>query len=116
MAGGFFVDKVFSARHSYIDVRNAFSSTILGGNMITSRVTSKGQITIPKRIRDLLQIQRADQVVFTPLEEGKILMTNKRNPPSVLFGMLSHRKRATPVPAEEMDAAIHKRRGERMSR
>ena len=82
--------------------------------MITSRVTSKGQITIPKRIRDLLNIQRSDQVVFTPLEEGKVLMTNKRNPPTILFGMLSHRKRSTPVSEEEMDAAINQRRSQRM--
>ena len=83
--------------------------------MITSKVTSKGQITIPKKIRDLLQIQRADQIVFTPLEEGKVLMVNKRNPPSILFGMLSHRKRSTPVSVEEMDAAINKRRSQRVS-
>lgn len=84
--------------------------------MITSRVTSKGQITIPKRIRDLLNIQRADQVVFTPLEEGKVLMTSKRKPPTILFGMLSHRKRSTPVSVEEMNAVIKKKRSRRLSK
>jgi len=79
--------------------------------MITSRVTSKGQITIPKKIRELLDIGKADQVIFVPLEKGKVLLTNKRNPARDLFGMLSHRKLPRAVSVEEMNAAIRKRRG-----
>jgi AbrB family looped-hinge helix DNA binding protein len=78
--------------------------------MITSKVTSKGQITIPKKIRELLDIGKADQVIFVPLEKGKVLMTNKRNPAKDLFGMLSHKKLPKAVSVEEMNAAIRKRR------
>jgi antitoxin PrlF len=81
--------------------------------MITSKVTSKGQITIPKKIRELLDIDKAHQVVFLPLEKGKVLMTNKRNPARNLFGMLSHRKLTTTVSVEEMNAAIRKRKESR---
>jgi antitoxin PrlF len=79
--------------------------------VITSKVTSKGQITIPKKIRELLDIGKADQLVFIPLEKGKVLLTNKRNPARDVFGMLSHRKLSRPVSVEEMNIAIGKRRG-----
>jgi len=40
-----------------------------------ARVTSKGQITIPKEIRDKLNLKEGDKVIF--LEEGnKIIFTN----------------------------------------
>ncbi|WP_141432294.1 AbrB/MazE/SpoVT family DNA-binding domain-containing protein [Bacillus sp. 03113] len=39
-----------------------------------SKLTSKGQITIPKKIRNLLQIEEGDQVAFVE-EDGFVIMT-----------------------------------------
>jgi AbrB family looped-hinge helix DNA binding protein len=36
------------------------------------RVTAKGQVTIPKRIRDLLGIQAGSKVAFTLAEDGRV--------------------------------------------
>lgn len=55
--------------------------------MITGTVTSKGQITIPKKIREFLDVGTSDKLVFTPLENGKVLIASKRNPASSLFGI-----------------------------
>ncbi len=38
-----------------------------------SKITSKGQITIPKAIRDLLHLLKGDEIVLVPTEKGVIL-------------------------------------------
>jgi len=38
-----------------------------------SKITSKGQVTIPKAIRDLLHLLKGDEVVLLPTEKGVIL-------------------------------------------
>jgi len=81
--------------------------------MITSTVSSKGQVTIPKKIREFLELETFDKVVFIPLEEGKVMITNKQIPVSDLFGMLKHRKPEQTVSVEEMEAGIRKRKAER---
>lgn len=39
----------------------------------TARVTSKGQITIPKRVRDQLGLRPGDQVVFSVRERQAVV-------------------------------------------
>lgn len=34
------------------------------------RVTTKGQVTIPKKIRDALGIESGDEITFEPVESG----------------------------------------------
>ena len=81
--------------------------------MIISTVTSKGQITIPKEIREFLKVKAADHVVFVPLEDGKVLMTSKHTSVADLFGMLKHRKKKRPVSLQQMENAIRRKRSER---
>ena len=81
--------------------------------MITSTISLKGQVTIPKKIREFLKLEKYDKIVFIPLEEGKVMITNKQFPVSDLFGMLKHRKPKQPISVEEMEAGIRKRRAER---
>ena len=81
--------------------------------MITGTISSKGQITIPKKIRELLKVETSDKIVFIPLEGGKVMITGKQNPAALLFGMLKHRRPARPVSLEKMDSAIRKRRTKR---
>jgi AbrB family looped-hinge helix DNA binding protein len=81
--------------------------------MFESKITSKGRITIPKNIRDFLKIDTADTVVFIPLEDGKVLMTRKKNPVSKLFGMLRRRQQKEVVPANQMKEAVKTKRAQR---
>jgi len=81
--------------------------------MITGTISSKGQVTIPKEIRKFLKVEASEKIIFIPLEEGKVLITNKENPVSALFGMLRHRRLARPASLKEMDSAIRKRRTQR---
>lgn len=45
----------------------------------TAKITSKGQVTIPKQIRDLLQIDNGDKIVFNILDNGNVELINKNN-------------------------------------
>ncbi len=83
--------------------------------MIIGTLSSKGQITIPKKIRELLKVESSDKIIFIPLEEGKVMITGKQNPASLLFGMLKYRSPAKPVSLGKMDSAILKRRAKRGS-
>ena len=82
--------------------------------MLKSAITSKGQVTIPKKIREFLKVKTSDKIIFTPIEDGQVLITTRQIPASALFGMLKHRRPARPVSLKEMDSAIRKRRAERM--
>jgi AbrB family looped-hinge helix DNA binding protein len=78
--------------------------------METGTLTSKGQITIPKKIREILNVQTADRLIFIPVEDGKVLITTERKSATSICGMLKHRKKSEPVSIEQMETAIQKRR------
>lgn len=81
--------------------------------MISSKITSKGQITIPRKIREFLDIDPSDRIEFTPLENGKVLISSRRQSAGALFGLLNHKRRSRPVSIEEMDTVIENRRRKR---
>jgi antitoxin PrlF len=83
--------------------------------MLNSTVTSKGQVTIPKKIREFLNVRTSDKVIFTPVEDGKVLITARQKSAYELFGMLKHRRQAKPVSLKEMDSTIRKKRAKRMT-
>lgn len=45
----------------------------------TAKLTSKGQITIPKQIRDLLKLEQGDSIVFYTDENKNITLANKKD-------------------------------------
>ena len=77
--------------------------------MLAGTVSSKGQVTIPKEIRKILRVGPSDKVVFTPLGEGKALITSANRPASDIFGILKHRKLERPVSIDDMELAIKER-------
>jgi AbrB family looped-hinge helix DNA binding protein len=81
--------------------------------MEISTISSKGQVTIPKKIRDFLNVRTFDKIAFIPLKDGQVLITTKQISATSLFGMLKHRKPKKPVSIEEMEALIGVRRAKR---
>jgi len=69
--------------------------------MTLSTITSKGQTTIPKVIRDALGLKAGDQVHFTLLPSGKVIMRAKTRNFKDAFGMLYDPDRK-PIPIEDM--------------
>jgi len=46
---------------------------------IAARLTSKGQITIPKPVRDALKLDEGDQVVFRVIEGERAILARTPN-------------------------------------
>jgi antitoxin PrlF len=53
-----------------------------------SKITSKGQVTIPKDIREKLNLKEGDVIAFVPTREGVLIIPRNR-PAESLFGMLA---------------------------
>lgn len=55
---------------------------------IESKITSKGQTTIPAEIRERLGLQTGDRIAFIEMEQGFLIVPRNR-PVSTLFGSLA---------------------------
>ena len=66
-------------------------------------LSSKNQATIPKQVREYLNLKAGDRFKFFLQPDGRVVILPK-NPVSKLKGSLSRRKR--PLSIEEMNAAI----------
>jgi AbrB family looped-hinge helix DNA binding protein len=73
--------------------------------MPTATVTSKGQITLPKAVRDLLRVDTGDQVDFVINERGDVVVRPVNFEVTELRGLLK-RPRKRPVTVEAMNSAI----------
>jgi AbrB family looped-hinge helix DNA binding protein len=62
-------------------------------------LTSKGQTTIPKLIRDSLRMKAGDKMTFTLMPDGVVIMRVKNKRVSALAGLL-HKKGRKPVALE----------------
>ena len=64
-------------------------------------LTSKGQTTIPKAIRDSLRMKPGDQMTFTLMPDGTVVMRVKNKHVLELGGMLRKKGRKT-VPIDQL--------------
>ena len=77
--------------------------------MPTSTLTSKGQMVIPKIIRDRLKLEPGDRLDFIIREDGDILMRPISGDVRSLKGLL-HRPGRSAVSVEKMNQVIRERR------
>lgn len=73
--------------------------------MLSATLTSKGQLTVPKEIRDRLRLEQGDVLDFELLPGGTLRISPRRPRPTFV-GRLRGYARPSPVPVEEMDTAI----------
>ena len=74
--------------------------------MSSAVVTSKGQITIPKPVRDGLGVESGDRVEFVELERGVYTVVAATRDIRDLKGVIP--KRAKPVSVEDMSKAVRR--------
>ena len=68
-------------------------------------VTSKGQITIPKQIREQLRLHTGHRVEFCVDPEGQVILKPRKKDIRSLKGIVRSRRRR-PVSVGEMNEAI----------
>lgn len=68
---------------------------------IGATLTSKGQTTIPKEIRDGLGMKPGDRMTFTLMPDGTVLLRVKRKSMTQLAGVLRKRGRK-PLPVAQL--------------
>ncbi|MDF3604715.1 type II toxin-antitoxin system PrlF family antitoxin [Paracoccus sp. DMF-8] len=71
--------------------------------MTESTITIKGQTTLPKSVREALEIGPGDRLRYVILDDGQVRLMRTR-PVAELAGMLRHD--GPPVTLEQMDEAI----------
>jgi AbrB family looped-hinge helix DNA binding protein len=72
--------------------------------MASATITSKGQITIPVRVREALGLDAGDRIEFVEIDKGKFAIVPGTRSIRELEGMFQDRRRK-PV-SIEMNAAI----------
>ena len=72
--------------------------------MSTATITSKGQVTIPKDVRDRLGVHSGDRVEFVETEEGVFQIVAATKDVRCLKGSIPRPEK--PVTIEEMKEAI----------
>ena len=75
--------------------------------MPTATITSKGQVTIPKEVRDALAVRSGDVIDFEREPDGTFRVRARKLRVEELAGLL-HRKGQRRVSLRAMDAAIAK--------
>ncbi len=75
--------------------------------MPSATLTSKGQTTIPREVREHLGIRTGDRLDFVINPDGTVMLRPATIQVSELKGIL-HRKRMKPVSVRDMDDAIRK--------
>jgi AbrB family looped-hinge helix DNA binding protein len=75
--------------------------------MATAILTTKGQITIPLRVRQRLGVAAGDRVEFVELPGGQFAIIPAVEDVRSLKGIV--RKRAKPLSVEEMDRIVARR-------
>jgi AbrB family looped-hinge helix DNA binding protein len=88
----------------YYDVRRIEKENI----MAVATLTSKGQITIPSRVRDALGLETGDRVEFVEQGNGQYAIVAATRSVQELKGRFQG-KRSKQVSIEEMNAAIARR-------
>ena len=79
--------------------------------MTTATITSKGQITIPKEVRERLGVEAGDRLEFVEEEKGVYKVVAATKDVRHLKGLVARPSRAVTV--EEMNRAVRRSGGRR---
>jgi antitoxin PrlF len=98
---------LFSPINRLVDVHGLVLGTFLTIGSVRTKeaamstdatLTSKGQTTIPKAIRDSLHMKTGDRMTFTLMPDGVVIMRMKNKHVSELAGVLQKKgRKAVPV-------------------
>ena len=73
--------------------------------MSTAMITTKGQVTIPKNVRDAMHVKMGDRIEFVQVSENRYEIVAVTNDVEQLKGIVKSRNTQA-VSIDEMNAAI----------
>ena len=76
--------------------------------MATATITTKGQITIPKEVRDTLSLTAGDKVEFVLIDKREALIRPVSKKVDDVFGLL-HKPGRKAVSVEQMNEGIRRK-------
>ena len=80
--------------------------------MPRATLTSKGQLTVPKQLRERLGLEAGDRIDFTVDEVGRLIGEPVEDDPlEEVIGSLHHLAKPRTVSLEDMERAIQERHG-----
>ena len=74
--------------------------------MSLTTITSKGQITLPKHLREKLNLNKGDKLDCQPDENGAVMLIPLNKRVSDVFGILSNKCKKV-VAIDEMDTLLN---------
>ena len=77
--------------------------------MNTAKVTSKGQITIPRQVRKLMDIETGDRLAFELESDGRLRVSRVEDEPRPLRGLLAEYAQNGPLDDVQVRAALRRR-------
>lgn len=76
--------------------------------MVTATLTSKGQLTLPKAVRDALRLNSGDRIAFTLHGDTEAILKPMTKSVDEVFGLL-HNARQKPRSMDQMKVAVAER-------
>lgn len=76
--------------------------------MSQATVTTKGQVTIPKAVRDQLELKEGDRIDFIVNDAGEAVIRRVTRSTEEVKGMLAHRAKPA-LTVGQMDRAVRQR-------
>lgn len=76
--------------------------------MALAKITSKGQVTIPKAVRDSLKVYAGDKIEFVITEEGQALIRPVTKKVDDVYGRL-YKPDRKPISIEKMNAGVRQK-------
>lgn len=77
--------------------------------MNTAKVTSKGQVTIPKTVRKLMDIETGDRLAFELESDGRLRVSRVADEPRPLRGLLAEYAKGDPLDEVQIRTALRRR-------
>jgi len=77
--------------------------------MPSSTLTSKGQITLPRAVRERLGLKQGDRLEFSVDGEHIVLQPARVGPATHVAGLLKHLRRRRAISVEAMRSAVRRR-------
>jgi antitoxin PrlF len=91
-----------------------YFATRLGDPTVEAVITSKGQVTVPKEIRDRLRLRNGQKIRFTIEDDGRAVITPAYTRLADLAGFLPKPKRRVSI--KEMNEAVRQAAVDRFRR